>query len=229
MKNIKFTNLSGNEFFEHPVPALKKIPQWYKDTLEYIDNKKSYAKTDSHPQTIKKCIPVFDAMTAGYIISTTCDIEVSIKDGFQYFYWGELGTIDFHPVEQAPIHPAQNGNPYPKWVNFWSVETPPGYSCLFIDPMHNPNNIFTILPAIVDTDNYSAPVNFPFVMNDTQWTGIIPAGTPIAQIIPFKRDSWKTEVGKKKDVDKGFIIIKKLQTFLYNSYKRQFWIRKEYR
>ena len=35
-------------------------------------------------------------------------------------------------------------------------------------------------------------INFPFFIKEG-FTGLIPYGTPIVQIIPFKRDDWKSK------------------------------------
>jgi hypothetical protein len=66
-------------------------------------------------------------------------------------------------------------------------------------------------------------------MNDRRWTGVIPEGTPIVQVIPFKRDAWNSEKGTKKNIIKNDQTLRKLKVLLYNSYKRQFWTRKEYK
>jgi hypothetical protein len=81
----------------------------------------------------------------------------------------------------------------------------------------------------VDTDTYKAPVNFPFVLNDVKWEGIIPAGTPMAQVIPFKRESWKHRIGSDKELKEQKNVDMKLKTLLFNSYKKHFWSSKEYR
>jgi hypothetical protein len=94
--------------------------------------------------------------------------------------------------------------------------------------MHR-KSVFTILEGVVDTDQYKAPVNFPFVLNDVKWEGIIPAGTPMAQVIPFKRESWEHKIGSDKERQEQEKINRKLKTLFFNSYKRQFWSRKEYK
>jgi hypothetical protein len=94
--------------------------------------------------------------------------------------------------------------------------------------MHR-ESIFTILDGIVDTDTYKSSVNFPFVLNDTKWEGIIPAGTPMAQVIPFKRESWEHKIGSNEERIEQDRIDRKLKTLFFNSYKRQFWSRKEYK
>jgi hypothetical protein len=226
-KKITFTNVLGLDFFP-PKPAVKEVPEWYRNTPEYIGNQGKKFIENNTPHTIKKCMPVFDAMTAGYILYTQVDIQVSRANDLPYYNWSDQGAISFHPIEQAPLHPKRNEAPYPKWNSSYAISTPPGYSVLFTQPMHR-ESVFTILDGIVDTDTYKAPVNFPFVLNDVKWEGIIPAGTPMAQVIPFRRESWKYNIGSNKELIEQEKILKKLKTLLYNSYKKQFWSSKEYR
>jgi hypothetical protein len=227
-KIITFTNKFGYDFFP-PKPAVKEVPDWYRDTPEYIgDQGKKFLGDGNTPHTIKKCVPVFDAITAGYILYTQVDVQVSIEDGFPFYTWPEQNAIALHPLEQAPLHPTKTEAPYPKWNNPYAIKTPPGYSVLFTQPMHR-QSVFTIFEGIVDTDTYKAPVNFPFVFKDTKWEGIIPAGTPMAQVIPFKRESWEYKIGSNKELKEQSMVTAKLKTLFFNSYKRQFWHKKEYR
>jgi hypothetical protein len=229
VKEITFTHVLGLDFFP-PKPAVKEVPDWYRNTPEYLDNYgKEVMVTGQLPSTIKKCIPVFDAITAGYILYTQVDVQVSEQDNLPYYNWSSQEALSFHNPKQADVHPSYKGVPYPKWNNPYAIKTPPGYSTLFINPMHNPNNIFTILPGFVDTDTYTAPVNFPFVLNDNNWKGIIPAGTPMAQVIPIKRESWQHKIGSTSEILEQDRITKKLHTLFFNSYKKQFWHKKEYR
>jgi hypothetical protein len=228
MKEIIFTNINGFEVYP-PKPAVKDIPDWYINTEEYYTGKKEFLKDGSTPHTVKKCMPVFDAMTSGYIIYSQVDVQVTQDIDSPYYMWRSQNAISFHPVEQAPLHPNKNNFPYPKWTNPYSIKTSPGYSCLFTNIMHRENKIFTILPGIVDTDNYSSPVHFPFVLNDPKWEGVIPAGTPIAQVIPFKRDSWQMKIGSEKEMIEQRKTTEKLLTKFFNSYKHFFWSKKEYR
>ena len=224
---IIFTNVTGAEL-DSPKPASKVIPDWYKDMGSYIGGEKKPAGNGTTTATVKRCIPVFDAMTSGYIIESPADVYVSIKDGTQWFEWADFGLISFHPIDQAPEHPAKNGFPYPKWTNPWGITTPKGYSTLFVQPFHR-ESVFTILPGIVDTDTYTVPVNFPFVINDPNFEGLIPKGTPIAQAIPFKRDSFKMELGTKKDFEIQEKTLKLTASKFFDKYKTMFWNRKEYK
>jgi hypothetical protein len=90
--------------------------------------------------------------------------------------------------------------------------------------------VFTILPGVVDTDQYKAPVNFPFVLNEAdKFEGLIPAGTPMAQVIPFKRDSWQMELGSQEEFKEQLKVTNKLRTKFFDSYKTQYRQLKEYK
>jgi len=228
MKEITFTNKYGFDFLS-PQPATKVLPEWYKKQNEYTTGEKKPEEKGSTPSTVKKCMPVFDALTSGYILFTPVDVYVSQKDGMPYYQWSSQDVISFHPLAQADNHPAKNGFPYPKWINSWAIKTPKGYSTLFIPPMHNPNNMFTVLEGVVDTDTFTDVVNFPFVLKDPSWEGMIPAGTPMVQVIPFKRDEWKMKIGGEKEIKENMKLVGKLQTLFFNRYKTYFWSRKEYK
>jgi hypothetical protein len=227
---IIFTDTIGTKL-DLPKPASSLIPDWYKNMDSYINKEKKPLGDGTTSATIKRCMPVFDAITAGYIIESPADVWVSIKDGTQWFEWSNFGLIDFHPVEQAPVHPSNNNKnlmAYPKWSNPWSITTPKGYSTLFVQPFHR-ESVFTIMPGIVDTDQYTPPVNFPFVINDPMFEGLIPKGTPIAQVIPFKRDSWFMEEGSERNLKTVSQLRNKLNSKFFDRYKTMFWTRKEYK
>jgi len=211
-----------------PEPAVKNIPEWFKKTSNRIGE-----KTPESTPTIKKCIPVFDALTLGYYIVTSGDVYVKqTENGPEYTQAPSCAyqviTSNSHPLMQASKHPDSHGlQVFPKWINSWAIKTPKNYSTLFVPPMHNPNPYFEAFPGCVDTDTYFAPVNFPFQLKDPKFEGLIPAGTPIVQIIPFKRDGWK--MASNSNVEPVNKITSKLNSQMFDRYKRLFWTRKEFK
>lgn len=222
--NITFSTHLVIEKEYYPQPASKFLPEWYKNMESYMGGKKEPIGNGQTSGTIKRCLPVFDAITAGYIITLPADVFISQKGGEPYYEWTNFGLIEFHPVEQAPTYPNTNGFIYPKFMNPWSIQTPKGYSSLFVQPFHR-DSVFTIMPGIVDTDIYYAPVNFPFILNDKNYEGLIPAGTPIAQVIPIKRNKWQMN-HNKLDFDP---IMRKMKTKMFDKYKTMFWAKKDYK
>jgi len=233
--NITFTDMLGYNLYT-PVTDIKNIPDWYIKMEEYATGKKEpkvkvvdEVVSPHVPATIKKCMPVFDAITAGYILFTPFDLYVKEVDGEPYYMW-QAGEITFHPKVQFDLYPKLNEyTGAPKFVNNWVIETPKGYSCLIVPPMHRPDTEISILPGVVDTDNYAAPISFPFMLKDKKFEGLIPAGTPMAQVIPFKREKWEMKFGNEDNIKKTNKINHKLRTKWFNSYKMQFWNRKEYK
>ena len=214
------------EGFE-PKPAKKEIPNWYKEIESQIYGEKKPDHEGVTNQTVKRCMPLFDAMSAGYIIYSWVDVYVANKDEQLWYTWPMLEPIQFHPIAQAPNYPKTNGQNYPKWMNPWSISTPPGYSCLFTPPMHR-DAVFKILEGVVDTDTYTNPINFPFTMNNIDFEGLIPAGTPIAQVIPFKRDEWKLKFGGDAEVRKAHKDFLGIGRRFFDGYRNHFRQPKEY-
>ena len=227
---ITFTNVFKIDMSEHfPQPASKHIPDWYKETQSYFSGVKKPIGDGTTTATIKRCIPVFDAITSGYIITTIVDVYVSVKEGKQWFEWPVLEPMGFHHVEQAMKHPKFNGQDIPKWISPWAISTPKNWSCLFVPPLHRENALFTALPGIVDTDSYKAPINFPFTMNDTKFEGLIEAGTPIVQVIPLYRGNWTSRIGDKKDLAESEDIFHKIRQKFFDNYKKRYWKKKDYK
>lgn len=214
----------------YPAPAKQFIPDWYKQTPSFHHGKKEVQVDGTTSHTIKKCVPVFDAITAGYIIPTWADIYVRKDDAgnIQMFPSGNFMQLESHPLEQAPLHPKVNTPQIPKFNSPWGIKTPKGYSCLFIPPMHQPNPYFSILEGIVDTDVYTIPVLFPFVLKDLNFEGIIPAGTPMAQVIPFAREDWRMRFGTEREVEDSKEVSKKLFSKWFDKYRNFWWHRKSF-
>jgi hypothetical protein len=204
------------------------LPNWYKEIESYIGGEKISKGKGINTPTIKRCMPVFDAITIGYLITLPADVVVSLKDGVQSFDAANFNLVLSHIIEQAPTHPLRNEHSYPKWINPWGIKTPKGYSCLFIQPMHR-EAPFTILPGVVDTDTYTAPVNFPMIINDPKFEGLIPKGTPIAQVIPFKRDPWEIKIGGFEEMQEQADVTTTLTTKFFDRYKSMFRAPKEYK
>jgi len=227
-QEIVFTNQYPNYDLELPKPSSAYLPSWYKEMDSYRGGVKKPTSDNVNAGTVKKCMPVFDAITAGYMIALPVDVYVEPTEEGPLYRWAGLDAIQFHPVEQASTHPLVNGFPYPKFMSPWGIKTPKGYSTLFVQPFHQ-DLPFTIMAGVVDTDTYTVPVNFPFVLNDTNFEGMIPMGTPIAQVIPFKRDSWTSRIGTDKEREKlGRAQLKNTLTF-FDTYKKFLWTKKEFK
>jgi hypothetical protein len=233
---IKFISTIIDPTLPKPIPASKKIPEWYKSISRYFgDKKKPPIDSSGTLGTIKTCMPVLDVITSGYLILSSADVFIEKTENGKFYSWANYDLITFHSQKQVTGYPQLEKRmgleDIPKFKNHWIVETPKGYSSLFITPSHH-DLPFTILPAIVDTDKYFNPVNFPFLPNP-DFEGLIPKGTPIAQVLPFRRDDWEISVQdiehSKTDQRKFLTSLKMLNTQFFDKYKRSFWKAKNYK
>ena len=224
-----------------PTPAKLNIPEWYKNLTHTPIQK-----------TIKGCMPFLDTLTTGYILKMPVDYfirhnvdhEGQKKTGMMSGSWDRneifkdlnlnLGQEECHPTIQLKGSPFVEKNknlPFHKILNPWVIETPPGYSTLFVPPLNNADDRFSIIPGIVDTDSFKTEINFPMVVNGDKYPvleSLIKIGTPYVQLIPFKRESWKMKV-------ESLEIKKNKETFFYSfkhvidNYKKLYWFKKKWR
>jgi hypothetical protein len=106
-----------------------------------------------------------------------------------------ISPIDFHDPIQAVGSPFFDDDRYiVKFTNFWTIETPPGFSLLFTHPVNRRDLPFTALTGLVDCDAYhDVPVQFPAHWHDAGFNGVLPKGTPLVQCLPVKRQTWRVE------------------------------------
>jgi hypothetical protein len=74
-----------------------------------------------------------------------------------------------------------------KFHDHWTIRTARGRSCLFLPPLNRPNPLFHCVAGIVDTDRCASPVHLPFFATGPDGVHVIERGTPLVQVIPFRR------------------------------------------
>ena len=158
-KKITFiaTDRDYENIWPHPQAANHFIPQNYKNLKRHEDN-------NLHKPTVKTCIPFLDALTSGYIIpfdqdyvvdATETDLSISSANK-------EPEPAGFHSKTQLPSGDDKGKENLGKFHNKWLIRTPPGYSCLFIQPLNRIEERFEVISGVVDTDTYVNVINFPF-------------------------------------------------------------------
>ncbi len=169
-----------------PYRAGKYMPGWYKNLSGKIDGVDMLDHS-----TIKRCPPVLEAMTAGWIIPLAADIEFKTNadaSGVSYRSLFYKPMVENHQPAQVKGHPDLPKPPM-KFLNYWLIKVPPGYNLLFMPPLNRADSRFTCFSGIVRGE-YFEYINFPFFFNKKDFVGVIDAGTPLVQVIPYKRDSF---------------------------------------
>jgi hypothetical protein len=237
---IKFYPFSEKtmDFAPEPMPASKSIPAWYKaQPAEILE--KTEMLSGNIASTVKKCMPIFDAMTAGYIIYTPCDIYLDATDeaGLKYsvpaflkqFQADLFATHAPEQYSEYPLDKSKNHKDLLRVMPFWSVGTDKGYSTLFIQPLHGDSSPLTVIPGIIDTDSFISEGHFSFMVNKN-FKGVIKQGTPIVQVIPFKRDSWEMEIeSPENSIPRLMKQRLKIRSTFANGYKNKMRFKKEYK
>jgi len=229
-KKIQFvtTEQEIQDKIDIPKPARQYVADWYKRANNFIGGNMEIKEYGIN-KDIKLCAPFLDIMTAGYTVELLCDLLVEKTGDTIKFNWSEtpapIAMRDKKMASTLP-RPAGHSNNMYAWVMPYGPLTPPGYSALITHPFNRFDLPFTCTSGIIESDNYSMPGEIPFFFKE-DFEGIIPAGTPIIQILPFKRDSWKSE---KKKFDNSFNLkqLFSIRKSIYGAYKKLYWIKKEF-
>ena len=171
-----------------PVPASSLLPEWYKNQSSYDDF--------GNP-TIKRCLPIFDAMSFGYFLVSQSDITVDSTNpgGLVVTSDNDFNRELFsqHDLQQYDKYPIPSG--YHSHVlrihPMWSVQTPKDYSALFINPVNNGSKNVNAIAGLIDTDNFISDGHLSFFVKENTIFKI-KKGTPLVQVLPIKRESWQS-------------------------------------
>lgn len=222
---IKFIATDGNmkDIWPNPKPASRFIPDEYKKLKRFKDD-------NLHDPTVKTCVPFLDSLILGYIIPFDQDYLVDpIENDFSVTPANKNASSEFHDKEQLPKEWQKiSGEKVGKFMNKWLIKTPPGYSCLFVQPMNRMEERFDIIPGVVDTDTYLNLINFPYFLKKRDEQFLFKRGEPMVQVIPFKRESWKMWAGfyYEKAHSK---ILNILNNEWMDRYKKYFWSKKSFK
>ena len=171
-----------------PMPGKRGLPDWLRDmpmTAPSVD-----FRTDV--DTVKQCPPFIDAMTAGFLMPLMADLYVE-AGRFSWDWDPPPAKIDvytrspiaFHVADQLKGTPFFEADRYAvKFINFWVMETPPGWGVLCTHPVNRPDLPFRTVTGLVHADNYPNFVHFPAFWTDPGFSGVLKRGTPVAQCYP---------------------------------------------
>lgn len=231
MKTITFrpTSKEVEALVPSPKPAREYMPTWFKK-IPRFDNNKMYIDTGGNANTtIKACMPFMDTFTSGYIQETWCDIYIKAnKDSFEYKVSGGPEIVSHRDLDKQYYPPIDSYNNREfTWKQPWIPQLPDGYSMLYIQPFNRYDLPFLNLTAIIDNDKFFMEnnTNHPFFLKEN-FEGIIPRGTPYMQMLPIKRDQWKSNVGEFDEMLS--LKVGKIRQFFVGGYKKLCWQKKEY-
>ena len=236
-KEIEFIYLDEYSFnvCEKVFPSKKIIPEWlkkikpYEKSIENTNGNKIIVENHESNASAKKCIPMRDAITSGYTVPLWTDVAIRQVNNFPRITWRTSHDVfELHGSSSRDIPPPFGYDPIVfKYISNLKIKTPKGYSILVLPVIGHNRQPFTAIPAIIDSDKSCIDNSFP-VWIQSEFEGIVEKGTPMVQIIPFKRDNWKSRLSwitREQHVmeqDKG------MKSTIVNNYIKNIWSRKEF-
>lgn len=238
---ITFINTRGWSNMDSPsapVPASSKnIPDWYRDADRFamMPNGEPYKDPTNGGKipTWKACPAIYDLLTTGYVFRTPCDIEFKVVNGKITATPKDSSYKDFiHARDPMPQFVVPHGydSVHFAWYSDWTVKTPEGYSVLYTQPFNRYDLPFLTTSGIIDNDMVAMSGTMPFFVQKG-WEGVLPAGTPYSQLIPFKREDWESEWDKQSPLDIHKKRVESIKTFRVKdggAYLKKFWNRRKY-
>lgn len=208
-----------------PRPASQYYPKWFRE-LANVPNPNNPGLL-----TAKKCMALVDSFSSGYIFELACDLNIKRVEDNKY---GLSWSGDFCPVVSRDGHqtmgfPKFGGFEAPNfaWMCPYGIKTPKGWSVLISHPSNHYELPFLTFSGIVDSDGYGSSGIYPFMLKD-EFEGTIYKGTPLFQITPFKRESWKSEIVYDKSIYRDNEVAT-ARSVSEGHYKKNFWQSKSYR
>jgi hypothetical protein len=171
-----------------PVRAKTALPDWFRKLPAVTPDR--VGPNDSG-LTVKRCMPFIDAMATGWVIGLPATVRMEIADGGKTVNCGwdfDRTLVSNHATHQLAGNP-RDPMPPCKFHNYWTIVTPPGWSCLFVPPLNRQNGVFDVVAGVVDTDTYRSEIHFPFFATGEDGVHVLERATPIVQVIPFRRET----------------------------------------
>ena len=202
MPTIDFTTFNEETLRNFkPVLAKSVMPSWWKKMKIFQSIR------GRRIQTIRACPAMHDWTKSGWYLLANRDMEI-LCGSERDLTSTKFATKDPSGKKyESPTHPSdQFDNAFDyiedgefgqvkdafKMRNPWNIQTPKGYSTYYMDPFLFQNKYFACWQGIIDTDEFnvnqdnSQIIFYPKVNHSFT----IPKGTPLCQIIPFKREEW---------------------------------------
>jgi hypothetical protein len=224
-----------------PTPTKNKIPDWWKNATLF------WQKPDGTPYEIgvdkktgkvekglgfKSCPALMDGFNMGYTLNTPTDIMFIQHNGEPYVLIDE--EFKEFCAEREEMPGFKNPEGYHKkhfhWWPNWGIELEEGYSLIVLNPMNRFDLPFLTLSGIIDSDTYVSSGLTPFFLKEG-FSGLIPKGTPFAQVIPVKREPWSSEYiyHDEDTIYKRFTeVANRFRKPFGGVYKKEIWSKKIY-
>lgn len=182
------------------VKASKLTPCWWKNA----DKNANQTFTDGVPDeagNIKKCPGISDLLLDGFILTSWADMVVDPIDEYNCKIQPSIDIpLAMHTVTHTsykphlPAHVLEEYNHVLKIQTPWLVKTKRGHSVYIDNPFYFFNENFICSPGILASDSFFTITLQLLIKSKKRF--MIPFGTPLAVIRPFKRKKYKYKINQ---------------------------------
>lgn len=166
--------------------------------------------------TVKHCPGIVDYLKTGYIFPAWTDMCLRFINGEMVFETA-YDVPDLHyGLHKSQQYEGMSYSQRPEMGMFhkvsspWYIKTSPGVSIMILDPYWERNKNFTSVSAIVHSDITPIHMKWFFELNKPikdspeiydEKLQVIKSGTPLALIVPFKREKFSHEIEYLNELD----------------------------
>lgn len=226
-KEITFVSLVPGMAELHPIQHARLVKfDWVPKVLSEFKELKKHATPGRRFTSVRKCPAVFDVLKHGYVVPLPFDVEIEIKHEPNFQYRWRIDSAELQvllgvgdPItEQAKITGHQRPHSADNILKIslpWRIIAPKGLKIL-----HNPipyadnYNIESCIGMWDPTD--SPQLNIQCWVNMRDGIFVIPAGTPICQLIPITDKELTLKIRDANDHDR--LWLKKEQYILQHRF-----------
>lgn len=166
-----------------PIDNYRNWPQWWKEM-------------GAQEGSLRRCSGTSDYISLGFTVPSW--IKMDFRPSQDKAFWeSKFDTSYPHPFQIQHFDYSQTGScpvtevrenkqaNYIKIISPWLYKTAPGWSCLFLPPLWEPNQNYTLLPSVVNTDYYHHANVVLNVIGSNSFS--ILEGDPLQHVIPIPR------------------------------------------
>jgi hypothetical protein len=189
-------------------PAKDYKRKWVKDCAIAYQKYKKIVNNRSSVITTAKCPGIRKITEAGYIVTTWCDftIETFADKPYEYSVYYPTGMdrflkeINYNKPVISDFNMKDSPLKIPTGSNFkrilkiwspWTIDIPKNWELLFLPIQYDDNPKFTALSGKIS--GLATDLNIHVLWHETNGRIHIPAGTPLCQLVPIKKETPKVE------------------------------------
>lgn len=214
------------------------IEQRYSPELGIGNEPSAWVRNNRVGGSARTCPAISDAITHGYVLYSGTDVYFDTtvdpvraqrtlgvptdQDGNEILYRNDLWQTKDVLFTPTGFNPQTF-----KLDPMFGIRTEKGYSVLITSIFYRDDLPWRFMDSIIDTDTFPLYDHVSFwIKND--FSGVVKQGTPMFQVIPFKREGFDMEITPLDEFSRVSHSHAVYSTFT-QGYKKHFWNRKKFK